>query len=550
MAIKNFGMKTVHSYLQENIYFIPDYQREYSWDEDQLEDFWQDLSNTLNADRHHFFGQIVIHDQNGKQFIIDGQQRTTTAVIFLAVLRDMFAKYEILNDEAQNCKEDIRIKYIGRWTSKKDELRLHLGIGDRDYFKEQIQKSHPSNDGKTSSQKRIYKSYAYFEKKLDELITPHSAETDESVEILLNYYNTLLQSFDLMVVTTDDINEAFIIFETLNARGKELETADLLKNYVFMQAGSNIESIKNKWLNMLDTLEQKDEATKFIRYYWNATHPFTREKNLYKEISGSIKPNKCDEFVNALEILADLYNALSKPEDNKFFSDNEISALLINLSIMKATTFYPIVFAMQIQSFSEVDIKKVIQAIEILVFRNFVVAGQTANKYEIIFSRIAQGISNNNATADDVIKALVAETNDDETFRRDLIGLEIKTANIAKYVLREIEDYGSGEKMTSKDNKAINLEHIMPKNNTQWKVDPEEHAKYLYRLANQTLLLEEYNKSISNKVFAVKQAMYKKSQIDMTVKLCNYTTWDATAINSREKELISVILKRWALLAC
>ena len=547
MAIKNFGMKTVHSYLQENTYYIPDYQREYSWTDDQLEDFWQDLENAIGAERHHFFGQIVIHDEQGKQFIIDGQQRTTTAVIFLAVLRDLFSKYESNNEEAQNCKEDIRIKYIGRWTSKKDELRLHLGVADRDYFKEQIQKAHPSNEGKTPSQHRIYKAYVYFEKKMDTLLDGLNSDTDACVDLLLKYYDTLLQYFDLMAVTTDDINEAFIIFETLNARGKELETADLLKNYVFMQAGSNIESIKTKWLSMLDTLDKKDEATKYIRYYWNATHPFTREKSLYKEISQVITASKCEEFVGDLNTLAELYNALSAPEDNKFYSDNAINNLLINLSVMKATTFYPIVFAMQISSFTEIDVKTVIQAIEVLVFRNFVVAGQTANKYEIIFSRIANRITREKINVNEVIAELIEVTNDDETFTRDLVGLEIKTVTIAKYVLREIEDYGHGEKITSKDNKEINLEHIMPKNNTQWKVDPVEHSKYLYRLANQTLLLEEYNKSISNKVFDIKKEMYKKSNINMTNRLCQYDKWDAASINHREQELISAILKRWAL---
>lgn len=135
MAIKNFGMKSIRSYLSESIYYIPDYQREYSWSESQLEDFWQDLTNAINANRHHFFGQVVIHDDNGKRYIIDGQQRTTTAVIMLAVFRDMFKNYEDENEEAQNCREDIRIKYIGRWTPKKDELQLHLGMSDRDFLK-------------------------------------------------------------------------------------------------------------------------------------------------------------------------------------------------------------------------------------------------------------------------------------------------------------------------------------------------------------------------------------------------------------------------------
>ena len=547
MSIKNFGMKSIHSYLQENIYYIPDYQREYSWTENELEDFWQDLESAKSAGRHHFFGQVVIHDDNGKQYIIDGQQRTTTIVIFLAVLRDMFSKYKDLNDEAHNCVEDIRIKYIGRWTAKKDELRLHLGIADRDYFKEHIQKSHPSNEGKTPSQLRIYKAYKLLEKKIDEKIGASSGDPDACVEIILEYYETFLQSFDLMVVTTDDMNEAFIIFETLNARGKELETADLLKNYVFMQAGSNIDSIKNNWLGMLDTLDRKDDATKYIRYYWNALHPFTREKNLYKEISGNVKASQCTSFVQDINNYAELYNALTSPNDNKYYSDPSITNMLANLSVMKATTFYPIVLAMQVKQYSEQDVKRVLSALESLVFRNFVVAGQTANKYEIIFSRIANEITNKDITADKVVNEIISATNDDDIFKRDLIGFEVKTVTIAKYILREIEDFEHPEKLTNKDNKTINLEHIMPKNNSQWHVNPEEHIKYLYRLSNQTLLLEEYNKSISNKVFSIKKDMYKKSKIDLTLDLCKYDKWNANAMNAREQELIEVILKRWAL---
>ncbi len=68
-----------------------------------------------------------------------------------------------------------------------------------------------------------------------------------------------------------------------------------------------------------------------------------------------------------------------------------------------------------------------------------------------------------------------------------------------------------------------------------------------YRLANQTLLLEKYNKSISNKVFETKKSMYSKSKIEMTKKLCDYQKWDVESIIHRKQELIDTILKRWAL---
>ncbi len=547
MSIISFSNSTIHSFLTDKVYHIPDYQREYAWDEDQLEDFWKDLVNTTEERRQHFFGQVVVHQaSDGKYYIIDGQQRTTSVVIFLAALRDWFQVFADEDDDARNKVEDIRIKYIGRFSNRSNELRLQLGVNDRSFFRDNIQKSAPKEEGSSPSQRRITTAYRYFTAELSDLLGK-KADTGAKVGILLDYYDALLEQFSLIVVTTNDINEAFIIFETLNARGKELETADLLKNYVFMKSGANLDTVKDRWEKMIDTLDDRDDATIFIRYYWNSFNKFTREKNLYKEISSKITSYNCEALVSDLASMADLYNALTNPTDSKYFSDSEIADLLINLSIMNAATFYPVIFALVKTGYQEIDIKRVLKAIEILTFRNFVVAGLTANKYESIFSQIALRISKGEYQLIDILNQIRDNTVDDEKFARDLIGLEIRKVPIAKYVLREIEDFNNPEKKTIKDNKAINLEHIMPKNNAQWGVPNDIHAKYLYRLSNQTIMLEEYNKSASNKVFSQKKPYYLKSEIEMTKKLATYDTWDAVTIQSREDELIAVIKNRWAL---
>ena len=73
MSIRHAGFETVGTYLQKGIYFIPDYQREYSWLKDeQVEDFWLDLIGVVDEEIDaHFFGQIVIHDdkQQNKKYI-------------------------------------------------------------------------------------------------------------------------------------------------------------------------------------------------------------------------------------------------------------------------------------------------------------------------------------------------------------------------------------------------------------------------------------------------------------------------------------------------
>ena len=84
----------------------------------------------------------------------------------------------------------------------------------------------------------------FFYNRLNDLITVEKDPSDpkspripldaeKQLEILDKYYNVFKDKFNVMYMEATKLEEAFIIFETLNARGRELETADLLKNYIF-----------------------------------------------------------------------------------------------------------------------------------------------------------------------------------------------------------------------------------------------------------------------------------------------------------------------------
>lgn len=143
MSIINSNFRSLGSYIMENVYKIPDYQREYSWEETELEDLWMDLGQIINGETEsHFFGQIVIHIDKkvDEKLIIDGQQRTSTTVILLAAMRDLFIKIHDCGwEDARFDAEDITTKFIGRYTQTRDERKLILGENDKDYFSNRIQ---------------------------------------------------------------------------------------------------------------------------------------------------------------------------------------------------------------------------------------------------------------------------------------------------------------------------------------------------------------------------------------------------------------------------
>lgn len=553
MSIKNSNFESVSTYLVGNKYYIPDYQREYAWDEEQLDDFWRDLIQVVsNETSEHFLGQIVVHNDDGEKYIIDGQQRTITAVIFLAAIRNLFRELKgtdgkILED-AETDADDIQTKYIGRYTATRDQRQLMLRQEDGRFFGDFIQSSkldETNYDKKSSSQKRLKNAYKYFYDKLSKEIVGLTGL--EAYKLILdNYLNNFIQKFSVMYVETDDINEAFIIFETLNDRGKSLATADLLKNHILRSANQKIDVVKNNWKKMIDNLGDTD-ATKYIRHYWNSRYGFTTERDLYKSLRNKItSPLEAENESDALYKLAEVYATLNNPSDENYFPDS-IKNQLIGLSDLKAKSFYPIILSEVSKNFTNEEIGFTLAKLEVLIVRNFVVSGLTANKFEKQLSTLARNIYNENvATIDQVLTEISAMIIDDEKFKNDFSTFAIKDRGQIRFLLRHINDFKETELKVLDDNNKVHMEHILPQKPQKWTdIDQNEVESYIWRFGNLTLLGQEFNTKASNGTFQDKRSIYELSQIKMTQDLLKFNEWNFEAIDERQKSLAKMALEIW-----
>lgn len=554
MGIINSSFRTLSAYLQEDTYYIPEYQREFSWEENELEDLWVDLTQLYEGDlRDHFLGQIVIHYNNeeDKKYIIDGQQRTSTVTILLSVLRKKF--YEMyegsLLEDAKIDGDDITTQYIGRITDRRDELKLVLGETDKKFFKDYIQKIDRMNDVNqrkfSKSEKRIYTAFNYYSKKLDEYVEDIN-NVDKKYDVLNNLFTTLVKNFKVMYVETDELNEAFIIFETLNARGKDLETSDLLKNNVLRVAGNKLPDVQNSWYEMLDNLGKID-ATRFIRHYWNSNHKFVREKDLYKSIRNVIdSPKKSQELVENLEHLSLAYSALDNPTEEIYFESVRLNEKLKDIKLLGATTYYPIFLAMVNENYKEEEILEMLNMIEKLIVRNFVVAGRVSNKYETNFASLAYKISQHEfTTVDQIIDYLKNLIITNEEFRSSFKTFTVKKKGVVRYLLRKLNSLNNIETDIKRDNNKIHIEHILPQKPTDWHISEDIHEQYVHRLGNLTLLGDEYNKECTNSTFDVKKEIYKQSNIDLTKDLLVYEDWNEYKIRDRQSDLADKAMKIW-----
>lgn len=248
--------KSLDSLFKEKIFRIPDYQRGYAWQHEQLKDFWEDLIN-LSSDRSHYTGVLTLKlisqaeiAENSKEYwlvddhsykvlhIVDGQQRLTTFIIFLQAFAD-FVK--TLPENSGKADQDI---YIA------DSLSL-LGLQERFLFKTKptgdqfrtykfgYESDNPSYDymryrilgevGGGSVKETFYtlnlsNAKTYFTGQFREL------HGQAGMKGLQDIYKKLTKRFLFNEYIIKDEFDVFVAFETMNNRGKKLSDLELLKN--------------------------------------------------------------------------------------------------------------------------------------------------------------------------------------------------------------------------------------------------------------------------------------------------------------------------------
>ncbi|KXA89627.1 hypothetical protein AKJ61_02510 [candidate division MSBL1 archaeon SCGC-AAA259B11] len=217
---------------------IPEYQRNYSWTEEEFEDLWRDLNNVLsdseNSDggRNHFYGMFLFDTDDDVYRIIDGQQRITTAIILLNEIRRRLER-EGYDEEAKKIEQG----YI------KDAFGYKLDLGpdeDDQVFKDIVlDKDTIDKDIRTiadsPSQNKLLKAKKTFRNKIK----------DKGKEFLLDL-KTEITNLEVLTYEVDSIIRAVKIFETANDRGRDLTVLDKTKSFLMLQIYLDMKNAQEK----------------------------------------------------------------------------------------------------------------------------------------------------------------------------------------------------------------------------------------------------------------------------------------------------------------
>lgn len=466
--MKNFESElTVKELFAEKLFRIPDYQRGYSWDEEQLDDIWEDLENLHQANEH-YTGLITVTDFENKdakwtgfksQYVIDGQQRLTTLVILLKTIIDKALKIGMKELDARPI-HDIVQKYLYKENVINPAVKASiLGYASDDpsydYLKSNILgiKEHPTEGIQTAYTKRLRYAKKYFEKKVN---TYNERKINELFQIITNKL-----VFNLYNVSGD--KEVAMIFESMNNRGKKLSVLELLKNRLMYLSEKILvkdedktelrEKVKKAWKVIYEWLG-KDELLdddEFLRAHWIMYYNYDRTKgkafadDLLNEIF-SIKKAYSNENGLAYDDISKYAVSLSEavkhwyymnfPEKAAGQYNREILYELSRLNRIGYTTFKPLIMAILLGMNGKTEVEstvKILRKCEEYIFKVLALSNKQSNTGDSHFYRMAKRYFDGQLTKQEILNDI-----------DEMINMNFRMQKFKDLIDEKFEDDGIG----------------------------------------------------------------------------------------------------------
>jgi len=543
-------LKASETKLQEIIegtkqYVVPLFQRSYSWTEKEWKVLLDDLIELCEEDnpRTHFVGSIVTMPTTSvpqgvpKYLLIDGQQRLTTFFILLTLIRDQCHK----NNQEELGREINDTLLVNSYKKELDYFKLQPTNADRLSF-QQLIKPEYGQATQNASQTQIQKAYDFFEKKFRQGL---------DIEKLKKIISSNLSIVSIVLDLDDD---PYLVFESLNAKGRPLTQADLIRNYFFMKihVGEQERIYAQYWQPMQEALGE--DLTECIRHYLMRGGSNLKKSDIYFSLKDSIKQGDALDHLKTLARFAEYYQKLLKPEKEP---DAGISKALARLNRIEVTTAYPFLLNCYDDysgdRISAPDFARILAVLENFMIRRFV-CNQPTNllnsMFPVLYSQVKNKVPNNFLDG-------LKDTLQTRGYPKDLeFKARLGDAKLyggsdrgikTKLILESIEE--SYNHKESVDSSKLTIEHIMPQTLTEvwqkslgddWEID---HDLLLHTLGN--LTLTAYNSELSNNSIESKKKDLAESHLEINKYFKDKQAWTKLEIEQRSEELADICINIW-----
>ncbi len=550
-----FQLLGIATVLQRYRLRVPPNQREYSWQKEHVLDLLQDISKAMRAvGEAYFLGTIVLTKTGREQLeVADGQQRLATTTMILAAIRDW---YLARNDEIG--VESIETDFLSDIDLEARERvpKLVLNTDDNAYFKNSVL-DRPGKRAEVRQSRRSHRLISEAKGVIAEYLA--NAERQAGVanfrSVLDDWVRYLKSDASVIALTVGDSKDAFVMFETLNDRGLKTSQVDLVKNFLFREAGEErLVEAQNQWSSMrgaIETVGEDDLTMEYLKLACCLLTGHTREKDVLERITSEAVSRT--ETLRLLHFLAELssdYSAIlnaDHPKWNDYDIDTRKSIrTIIGLGISQIR---PLMLAVA-RHFTPNQTTTSFRRMIAWSVR-FLIVGGRGGKLDEGYAKLANDIHKGRIrSADALVEASVGFVPTDAQFKSSFEVARVSISALARYYLRTLEETARQQpdpEWKPNDEIAINLEHVMPqKHSDQWacvsQQDVETHAK---RLGNMALLQAAKNSELDRSEFEKKRAVYRTSTFLLTAQIADLPTWGVQQIEARQRTLAELAVKTW-----
>ncbi len=565
--------------IEKGVFEIPSYQRGYAWQERQLKDFWNDLEHVSKlGDKFHYMHSLTLRElenefEDSAFEIIDGQQRLATSLILLGILakitQNKDPKYSLINLEPI-----LSYKYYGL----------------SEAFRAITEEEKDLKAFKTSFYaKNLIEAYEFFQEKI----------SDTPMETLEKMFDALIKKMLFSVVELNDNRiDPFSSFETINNRGKDLSTLELLKNrlHFVVHKICDEEDLENLQQEINDTytriyhdLRQFEDAhlesflKHFVAYYYGENSKF-KERLLNTAFDAH---KKYDDLYDEYEKINDLLLYLSYSSKVWYFlhtlDDEELrieitpkTRILLEkmrrLNALSDNAFLPLLLSLLTiqlavrsgdeRHYTTKELEDLLEYLERFGFLIYGVAG-SKNTAKNEWIRLAFKAIQACRFWEDKITIEDLPTLEKNFFKGKHSGLELLEENIhskkntekwyqwgkaLNYLLYEYELYHNPETTLNFDSSLESIEHILPQKPDQgYSAKEKDWAKnphVVHALGNLLLIPKNANSSLSNKPFDEKRKEYLKGSYSEK-EVAKNASFGIIEIQERSEKLLDFLIVRY-----
>jgi hypothetical protein len=559
--------KEVQEVLSLGYFKIPRFQRPYSWGDEEIKNFWMDV--VKEEHEQYFIGSMVVYQTKKPYFgVVDGQQRLTTITLLLAAIRNAFIQLEEKNlaHGVHNYVERANIDNENEFILNSETSYPYLQDSIQSFSGNQI-----NHDVKTEEQ-NLKHAFEYItsslENELPHLSTKTSQPTlfsdpkEESLQRLKEIRDKVL-SLKLVFIQLDNEEDAYLIFETLNARGQDLTTSDLIKNLLLKvkkTKNPTLDTAKiiwNKIVKKFDDAGILNGMDSFLYHYWLSCQNNTTDKKLFNEVKMYVNNvESADTLLDDLQSNSDYYLSIISPSEYNWSKEEtevqkSLEALLLFNVKQQSSMVLSLMRAYRMKKITLKILRQTLEKIEHFHYAfNTITQQRSSGSIASHYSKYA--ILLTNAERHDDIQSVISSLleglkyrfptyNEFKTGFENLTYTSMKSRNknLIKYTLGKL--LGNSSNGLSIDFTAMTLEHIMPEEQFKFGYFEEDIGK----IGNLILVdRKTNNEELANLPFKEKMLLLNQKKYPLDTYVLSQDLWGKEQIDERTKLCIDEIYKK------